>query len=301
MRVSAARVFSAICIASASVSLASRQALAIQAGTTGDTPLGITISLPVGANPPPGFYVNLHPTFSQGNSVNEDGDRTGVSSNTWGYGATWLYVPGFTVLGATYAMGLRGTTALNITVKTPKGTFNRIGIPDLDIAPLNLSWSLGHGLFFDAEFSFNTPNGTYDVSNPVNIGNNHWAITPSIALTYLQNGWNLTAHLTTETAFQNPSTHYTDGTLLYTDLTATKKFGKWTTGPVGYIYSQISPDSGPRNLNGGYPFEVAGGWDLGYDLANGVSLNGWIVTSLAARNTSRSAVRGELQLAWQLF
>jgi hypothetical protein len=199
-------------------------------------------------------------------------------------------------------MGLRGTSAIDLTIKKPGGvTQTRTGMPDLDIAPLNLSWSLGHGLFFDFEFSFNAPTGTYEQSQPVNIGNNHWAITPSIALTYLQNGWDLTAHLTTETAFQNPSTQYTNGTLLYTDLTATKKIGKWTTGPVGYIYSQISPDSGPQNLNGGYPFAVAAGWDLGYDLANGVTLNGWIVSDVVARNTAKQAVQGELQLAWQIF
>lgn len=302
MKAAGLKLLGLVGVAALAVPLCSDPALAIQIGSAPDNPLGITLGLPVGALPPTGLYVNLHPNWGQGDAVNREGDRTGVSSTVFGDFSAFTYVPNFTVLGATYGVAVRGPGVLEPTVRHPGGvTTSGVGLVDWTIAPVILSWALGHGLFFSAEFGFDAPVGTYSATNSVNTGGNHWALEPNIALTYLRYGWDLTAHLTTETAFVNPTTQYTNGTFLFLDLTATKKIGKWTTGPVGFVYAQISPDSGPARLNSGYPTEYSAGWDLGYDLAEGVTINGWFTRDIYTRNTSALDLRAQVNLAWQIF
>jgi hypothetical protein len=70
---------------------------------------------------------------------------------------------------------------------------------------------------------------------------------------------------------------------------------------VGFIYAQISPDAGSKSLSGGYPTEYSAGWDLGYDLADGVTLNGWFTRDVYARNVSQLALRAQINLSFQVF
>jgi hypothetical protein len=291
----------AVGTAAVAMTLCSQPAQAIQVGSSPDYPLGTSLGAPVGANPPPGVYVRLNPNWAQSYAINNNGDRTGVSSTSMGDFGSLTYVPGFTVLGASYLAAIRGPGILNVQIHKPGGVNSTAtGLVDWTLVPINLSWALGNGLFFDAELGVDVPTGSYDIANAANTGQNHYALSPSIALTYLKDGYDLTVHETAETAFRNPSTQYTNGSFSFTDVTATKKFGKWTTGPVGFLYSQISNDSGPIARRAPYPFEAALGWDIGYDLGP-ATLNGWFVKDVYARNVSTLAVRAQVNLSFQLF
>ncbi len=286
-------------------------AFAIVSGSGPQYPLGSSLGLPSGVNPPEGLYVKLNPNGSQSTTVNANGDRTAGGSTSFGDFAGFTYVSDFKILGANYAMRVGGVGILTLELHAPPYksvgvTKNGVratatGLIDMTIAPLNLSWSLGDGWFFDFEFGGHVPAGHYDANNIINTGQDHYSLEPNIALTYLKNGYDLTAHLLTEIPFQNPSIGYTTGTLGILDVTATKKFGRWTTGPVGMYWGQWSPDSGPASLRAPYPVEIAAGWDLGYDLAPGIAINGWAIRDVYARSVASLAVRWQVNLLFKAF
>jgi len=59
------------------------------------------------------------------------------------------------------------------------------------VNPVSLSWNLGSGWFASAGFAVFVPDGSrYDnTANP-----DHWTYEPHAAVSYLANGWNLTAN-----------------------------------------------------------------------------------------------------------
>ena len=284
---------------------------AIVTGGTLQYPLGSSLGLPAGAMPPTGFYMNLHPNGAQSSTVNAEGARTGAGSTSFGDFASFTYVPGIKILGATYAFHVGGLGILSVELHAPPYksvgvTKNGVratgtGMIDWSIAPLNLSWSLGSGWFFDFEFSAHLPAGQYDANNVINTGQNHYSLEPNIALTYLKDGYDLTSHLLTEIPLHNPSTGYSNGSFGILDVTTTKKFGRWTTGPVGMYWGQWSPDAGPAAMRAPYPVEIAAGWDLGYDLAPGIALNGWAIRDVYARSVASLAVRWQVNLLFKAF
>ena len=66
-----------------------------------------------------------------------------------------------------------------------------------------------------------------------------------LILSYLKDGWNLSAAIYEEINTQNTVTHYTPGDIFHVDFTATKTIGKWTFGPVGYYVAQVTNDKCP--------------------------------------------------------
>jgi hypothetical protein len=122
------------------------------------------------------------------------------------------------------------------------------------VDPLTLSWNFKNGWFASAGYAFFIPDGSrYDNSpNP-----DYWSHELHGAVSYLGDGWDLTAHLVYE--LNSPSAGHTgvfartpaaafgvgyrSGDQIFVDLTATKKFGNWELGPVAYFKQQITSDS----------------------------------------------------------
>jgi Putative MetA-pathway of phenol degradation len=77
------------------------------------------------------------------------------------------------------------------------------------------------------------------------VGDPFWTFQPELIVSYLKDGWNLSAAIYEEINTQNTATHYTTGNILHADFTATKTIGKWTFGPVAYYVGQVSDDSCP--------------------------------------------------------
>jgi hypothetical protein len=169
----------------------------------------------------------------------------------------FLFVPGWTFLGATYdavivqpfVMGSLGSP-FNI---------QQSGVHNTYIVPVELSWKLADsGFAIKTGLGIFVPDGTQHafirgftgsaVPAPAGagypfIGDPYWTFQPELIVSYLKDGWNLSAAIYDEINTRNTATQYTTGNILHADFTATKTIGKWTFGPVAYYYGQISDDS----------------------------------------------------------
>jgi hypothetical protein len=211
---------------------------------------GVLIGASAGI-PPPGIYMFNQVFTYQSNLVgpltNAIGTHTGVQAAVDVQG--FLFVPGWTFLGATYdavlvqpfiMASIGGPLNLN-----PAYPSQIAGAHNTYIAPVELSWKLGtSGFAIKTGLGIYVPDGT--VQGPTglsNVGNPWWTFQPELAISYLANGWNLTAFLYEEFNTKNSVDGYTTGDIFHADFTATKTIGKWTLGPVAYYVGQVSNDS----------------------------------------------------------
>lgn len=264
-------------------------AQAAEVGSSPEYPEGNTLGYATGTLPPPGLYSLLKSSYGQSNTTNGAGKFTGAHSDVWGNTAAFFYVAPIKILGADYAFFVRGLGYLDVSLTTPRAaggaTYDRIGRVDPEIAPISLSWPLGHAVFVAAEFGFYPPIGQYSSDAVVNVGQNHWTIEPNASISYLPKGYQFTVHATFDRNFKNTTTRYTNGTTMDLDFTTLKSFGRWSVGPVGYYYKQITPDEGPVHLNGGSPIAFAVGMDVAYK-GTGYRINAYYTHDVIARNVA---------------
>jgi hypothetical protein len=81
-----------------------------------------------------------------------------------------------------------------------------------------------------------------------NQGNPFWTFQPELILSYLKDGWNLSAAMYYEINTANSIDNYTTGNIFHVDFTATKTIGKWTLGPVAYYVGQVTDDKCPIGI-----------------------------------------------------
>jgi hypothetical protein len=202
--------------------------------------------------PPPGIYMFNQVFTYQSNLVGP-----GVTSALGGAKAGlqvavdvqgFIFVPGWTFLGATYDALIVQPFVMD-SIGQPinaqaAGAFNTYFVP------VELTWKLGtSGFVVKSGLAFYAPTGTIQgVSGLNNQGRPYWTFQPELALSYLANGWNLTAFLYEEFNTKNSRTDYTTGDIFHVDFTATKTIGKWTFGPVGYYVAQVSDDTCPLGV-----------------------------------------------------
>jgi hypothetical protein len=133
------------------------------------------------------------------------------------------------------------------------------GVHNTYFVPVELSWKLGtSGFVVKTGLGIFAPTGTVQgAAGPAvggtcltavgcngfaNFGNKYWTFQPELIVSYLKDGWNLSAALYEEFNTANQIDHYTQGDVFHADFTATKTIGKWTLGPVGYYVAQVSND-----------------------------------------------------------
>ena len=222
---------------------------------------GVLIGASAGV-PPPGIYMFNQVFTYQSNIVgpltNVIGTHTGVQAAVDVQG--FLFVPGWTFLGATYdavvvqpfIMGSIGGP-LNTN---PAFVSQVAGAHNTYIAPIELSWKLGtSGFLVKAGLGIYAPDGTIQGPNGMNnVGNPWWTFQPELIISYLKDGWNISAALYEEFNTKNSIDGYTTGNIFHADFTFTKTIGKWTLGPAAYYVGQVSNDSCPA-----FTCTVAGG------------------------------------------
>lgn len=249
---------------------------------------GLTIGTPAAA-PPPGIYVYeqlqiLNKKFTGPGAPTLLGEPARVEGISGATGVVW--VPGWSFLGASYsAHAILPFIAGRISA--PIGT-QPSGRHNLFLAPVDLSWRLGDsGFFAKAAFGMYLPNGKVSGFNGHGgIGQPYWTLQPNVAISYLKDGWNLTANVFYEINTRNTITGYTSGGILHADLTATKTVEKFTFGPVGYYIGQVTSDrsspfySWATNTNR-YSVWAVGGF-FGYDFGR-AKLNLWALQDVSAR------------------
>jgi hypothetical protein len=119
-------------------------------------------------------------------------------------------------------------------------------------------------------------------------------------LSYLKDGWNLSAAVYAEFNTQNTITNFTSGDVLHADFTATKTIGKWTFGPVAYYVGQVSNDScssvtclafygaSPALTNNRYNVWAVGGL-VAYDFGP-AALSVWATQEVSAKASNAAAL-----------
>ncbi len=166
-----------------------------------------------------------------------------------------LWVPGWNILGATYAAAIVEPYAMqNVNVGPNSGSTNSTssGMFNTIISPINLGWNF-HPFFFKVGFSVylndgDTNHGTSSGASA--IANNFYTFEPDIALSWLQGGWNLTGHAVFDFNTNDDHTNIQSGNVFYLDYTVSKSFGKWTFGAGGNYTKQFTCDTGSGNTSG---------------------------------------------------
>ena len=191
------------------------------------------------------------------------------------------YVFASPVLGGQLAVGLTGAAGANTTsisgtltasigglTGTRTGTISddRGGVADL-YPTASLRWNSGVNNFM-VYMTGDVPVGTYDSSQLSNFGIGHGAIDGGIGYTYFnpQTGHELSLVTGLTGNFVNPSTNYQNGIDWHLDWGASQFLTKqWQIGAVGYVYRQLTADSGALPLLGANELQVFGvGPQIGY-------------------------------------
>lgn len=179
---------------------------------------------------------------------------TGSTQDIWGNLVKFAYASDFTILGGRYNAALAIPLVLNGSVTAHiKGLGNNTlksgdisGVGDIYITPFALAWSFGdHNV--NANLSFVTPTGGYDVENILNPGRNYWSFDPTVYYTWLhpKRGHEVTLSLGYMMNDENPETEYTSGDEMHLDWTVAQHFSEsFAVGLTGYWYEQITQDKG---------------------------------------------------------
>lgn len=272
---------------------AGSSAVAREPGVGNIVPSGATLGVPIGANPPPGFFFSSRTTFGFGELKDADGNYAGVDLNVKATVLQLHYTPGITILGGDYrAMALIPLVNLDQTIGAPfppflHGQLKGTGIGDITISPFNLSWMVEPGIFLTFGTSINVPTGEFD-PNGLSYGTNAWGGTLEFGYSYLRDGWNASVHIVYSTQETNDATNYKSGDELLVNVTAMKDVGGFSIGPVGYWRKQIENDVNLGTFYGGVASGRAEQMGLGLGYARqmaGGELNINIVHDFVAKNT----------------
>ena len=216
-----------------------------------------------------------HATQSTDPSLNITRGRNQITGL---YTSTNLMI--FTPTYAVATPGLGGQLELSVTVPmgnytaADPGTTNADSMTALgDISPAaTQKWTVGAHNFM-AYVAGNIPVGGYDSSRLASTGLGHWSVDSGAGYTYFKEGTGreYSAVLGFTFNMMNPSTAYLSGVDLHLDVSASQFLtDKFYAGVVGYLYDQISGDTGPGATFGAFPARVVGvGPQAGYTFSLG--------------------------------
>lgn len=247
---------------------------------------GIVLGASAGT-PGPGLYMFNQTLTTQSTIVGPGAPLGGgvpvhLASTAIGF----LWVPGWTFLGATYDAVLVQPVSM-LDVGAPLN-FQKAGAHNTYIVPGELSWRFGDsGFVAKTGLGIYVPDGSISGANGLgSIGNPWWTFQPELFLSYLKDGWNLTAFLSEEINTANTITSYRSGNVLHAEFTATKSIGKWTVGPVGYYVGQVTDDRSSafyrQSINTNRFDIYAAGALVGYNFGP-AALNVWAVDEFYAK------------------
>jgi hypothetical protein len=209
-------------------------------------------------------------------------------------------------LGASLPVGYNNNVSINGTLTTPVGTSqgslndSRSGFGDL-YPMATLKWHQGVHNFM-TYVTGDIPIGTYDSTRLSNIGIGHGAIDGGGGYTYadLKSGREFSVVTGLTYNFRNPSTDYQSGIDWHLDWGASQFISKQVhIGAVGYVYQQLTADSGAAVVLGDMKSRVlAVGPQIGFLFPVG-DLHGYL--NLKAYYEFDSKNRPEGWNAWLTF
>jgi hypothetical protein len=295
------KVLKALPAAAGVFALSWSPANAIEAGVAAQTKAGAFIGASADV-PAPGIYM-FNQFFTYQANLAGPGTGPALGNNTKvGVQAAvdvqgFLFVPGWTFLGATYdAVIVQPFVEQSVGLPVDA---QFAGVHNTNIVPVELSWKLADsGFAIKTGLGIYTPDGTVNgVYGTGNAGSPFWTFQPELIGSYLKDGWNLSAAIYEELHTRNTVSQYTTGNILHADFTATKTIGKWTLGPVAYYYGQVSNDSctatcayATGTLLNAQRFNIwAVGGLVGYDFGP-AALSVWATQEVSAKASNPAAV-----------
>lgn len=208
--------------------------------------------------------------FSHGETLSE-----GLDSRESLLLLTLAYAPQTKILGGQPSLSLSGGYGGNrvqadLSVSSQGIELDRSdtvsGFTDLSPSA-SLAWNRGvhNGLVY---LTGNIPVGSYNSQRLANIGIGFWAIDAGGGYTYFnqQTGWEFSAVVGFTYNFENSSTDYQNGIDSHLDWSVSKFLSAaWEVGIAGYVYYQLTGDSGSGDTVGLFKSKVAGvGPQVGY-------------------------------------
>jgi len=284
--------------AAAALLVASPMGWAAEPSATDAHQPGVTIGLPAGTAPPTGLFLSATPSFYDADMVDGAGRANGTHTKTASLTATLIWSTGWEVLGGRHYLVVN-QPIVNVDVRSLQVSQDNTGLSGLYVAPFGVSWTLAPGIFASAGAGVYLPTGTGGV------GNHFATFEPQLGFGYLRDGWNLSLNAFYDINSKSDKTHYLTGDRFYADITATKKFGHWEIGPVGYVVAQTTGDDtdgmayGPFRPTFGKVRRLALGGLIGYDFGQ-LAIRGYVTNEVYARNGA-SGLRGWLGIGIPLW
>ena len=218
---------------------------------------GVNEGLAAGALPPPGVYGVLNNYWANYTVRDQNGkSESGTGLTALVEVPIVLWSTGIKILGADYAVAI--AQPFDYTSFAPQGsgsgnwgTYNTILIPG------QLAWTFGDfhvkaGLSFyldDASSTMADLIKGHKLNGGLPSGNGYSTIQPDLGLSWLSNGWNVSADLHVAVPIDSTRAHnynYQSGDEFAADYTVAKTFGKWTVGIGFHQENQLNADT----LNG---------------------------------------------------
>ena len=208
-----------------------------------------------------------------------------LNANLTAHGDQLFLTPTYTfatpVLGGQLAIGIQGlfsradasisgtlTAQLASIAAIRMGTISDSLTSVGDLSPfMTLKWRNGVHNWM-TYLTGGIPVGAYDPARLSNIGNGHGAIDGGAGYTYLNSvtGQEFSGVAGFTYNLENPLTQYQSGVDFHFDWGASKYLSKqFFVGLVGYVYQQVTPDSGQHPILGSFESRVIGiGPQIGY-------------------------------------
>jgi hypothetical protein len=242
---------------------------------------GETVGAPTGAPAPPGFYFANTANWGCRNTSPKECLGLDIPIVVWS--TPWK------ILGGRLMLTEAGIIPVEVGIHHTdyvSGLFN----PFLDA---QLAWDLGAGWGLSYLLGY-----YFDVDAPIAYSSS--SLNQRLALSYTGNGWDLTTNVIWGTQFDQVTNRpqaspcslafpsiACNTNFINVDLTATKKFGKWELGPIGYFSSDLSTPI-PSYLK---KSQFAMGGLIGYWFGP-VIVQGIVSTDLYQENYGGKDVRG---------
>lgn len=246
-----------------------RQSRAVEGGM-GIYLLGYQSTM-MGILPPPGFYFKndiYYYNAGAGRAVLQGQVDLNLDLNVVLDVLSFTYVPKLQLPGGGfYGFGLiipLGFAHLNASVQAGGQSVSRDGsnggLADIVFTPLILGWHKGnyHFLFLTNVYF---PTGAYSLNRAVNLGKNHFAFEPGFNFTWFdpKSGHQVSLAMGYTINLENTATNYQSGGEFHADFGYMYHFPMGlAAGAAGYVYQQVTGDSGTGAILGPFRGRVVG-------------------------------------------
>lgn len=234
---------------------------------------GITVGLPTGWQVPEGVQMNLTTSFAERGTKPRDNQG---NNNL----VVFLWATPWKVLGGQ----LRFIQSFPFNSVSPQEGPWQAGLAQ-PLTTAQIAWKIGENLGVSYFLGGFWPSDTRFALQSASIAQR-------FAISYVGDGWNVTANLHYGTMLDNTSpfgVFYSD--YMNLDLTAAKRFGKWQVGAIAFG----STDLPTNRINYNHTGQVAMGGLVGY------AFDKFTVQAIVSRDIVQRNLGGEETRAWMRF